>query len=105
MAEGTVFAGRLRRNARSRVAHGRPLRASHGRVVQAAQGSKAAAAAVPAWSDYKALTARIFELSRANTNVRSFALSIREKVHATRACEAALAAFVDKLQEAPNPTR
>jgi hypothetical protein len=62
-------------------------------------------AALPAWSDYKATTAKIFELSRANTNVRSLELSLREKVDASRACDAALAALVGKLHDAPNPTR
>jgi hypothetical protein len=81
------------------------LLASYGKRPPPMSAAVAFAAALPAWADYQATTAKVFELSRANTNVRSFALSIREKVDASRACDAALAALVAQIHDAPNPTR
>lgn len=57
------------------------------------------------WADYKSTTERIFALSRQNTNVLSFSLSIHEKSEATRDCEAALQSLVSQVHLAPTPTR
>jgi hypothetical protein len=58
-----------------------------------------------AWETYKGLVGQIYELSRANTNVRSFSISIYEKAEATQKCETALLKLVEKMHEAPRATR
>jgi hypothetical protein len=58
-----------------------------------------------AWADYRGDTERIFELSRQNTNVLSFSLSVHEKSDATRECGAALQALVDEAHHVPAATR
>jgi hypothetical protein len=59
-----------------------------------------------AWAAYRAATVEVVRLSRENTNVRSFALSVHEKRDASQACEAALQALVTEVQTAgPQPTR
>jgi hypothetical protein len=59
-----------------------------------------------AWAEYRAATVEVLRLSRENTNVRSFALSVHEKRDASLACEAALQALVTEVQDpGPQPTR
>jgi hypothetical protein len=58
-----------------------------------------------AWSDYKALTEKIFGLSRQNTNVLSFAISIHEKGEATVVCETALQSLAAQVHHGQSPTR
>jgi hypothetical protein len=60
------------------------------------------AEAQAAWGAYRADTAEVFRLSRENTNVRSFALSIHEKSDATAACAGALQALATAVN-APGP--
>jgi hypothetical protein len=69
-------------------------------VEPSADGARAA------WAEYRAATAEVLRLSRENTNVRSFALSVHEKRDASLACEAALQALVTEVQApGPQPTR
>ena len=67
--------------------------------------TQALAPALQAWADYQALTEKIFVLSRQNTNVLSFAISIHEKSEATVACQAALQALAAQLHRGPTATR
>lgn len=62
-------------------------------------------AAQQAWVDYQRLTDTIFALSRANTNVLSYALSVNEKRAASGACEVALRALIDQVHDVPRATR
>jgi methyl-accepting chemotaxis protein len=59
----------------------------------------------PAWTRYKELTQKIFDLSRQNTNVRSFEMSVHEKRDASKAAEAALQVLVKKLHDIPRASR
>jgi hypothetical protein len=59
----------------------------------------------PAWTRYKELTQKIFDLSRQNTNVRSFEMSVHEKREASKAAEAALQVLVKKLHDIPRASR
>ena len=62
--------------------------------------------ALRAWREYQALTAEVLRLSRENTNVRSFALSVHEKREASTACDAALQALAaEVVAPGPWPTR
>jgi hypothetical protein len=74
-------------------------------TVDAAVATLPEGEAPQAWAKYKGLMGQILELSRANTNVRSFSISIYEKAEATQKCEAALLQLVEKLHEAPRATR
>lgn len=58
-----------------------------------------------AWAQYKALTRKILALSRENTNVQSFDLSVHQKREASRAAEAALQVLVKKVHDLPRATR
>lgn len=58
-----------------------------------------------AWAQYKALTEKIFELSRQNTNVHSFDISVHEKRDVSRPADEALQALVKKVHDIPRPTR
>jgi hypothetical protein len=58
-----------------------------------------------AWAQYKALTAQIFQLSRENSEVRSFDISVHEKREAAKEASAALKALVDKVHDVPRPSR
>lgn len=66
---------------------------------------QALSGATRAWADYQRDTQTVFALSRQNTNVLSFAISIHEKSEASRGCEVALQALVDQVHRAPTPTR
>lgn len=58
-----------------------------------------------AWTRYKELTQKIFALSRENTNVRSFELSVHEKRDASRVAEEALQLLVKQVHDLPRATR
>jgi hypothetical protein len=55
-------------------------------------------AAEHAWEEYRKTTAEVIRLSRLNTNVLSFELSVHEKRDATESCQAALTALVVEFQ-------
>lgn len=57
------------------------------------------------WSEDRRLTAEILRLSRQNTNVISFDVSVHEKRHATRDCLAALDKLQAAVESAPQATR
>ena len=62
--------------------------------------------ALLAWHEYQAETTEILRLSRLNTNVLSFSLSVHEKRDATVTAEVALQALVIEVQTSgPRPTR
>lgn len=54
--------------------------------------------ALAAYEDFQKITARIKELSRLNTNVRSLALTLGRSTKLLAACDAALKAYEEKLQ-------
>jgi len=62
-------------------------------------------AAVDAWADQRRIAAEVVRLSRENTNVRSFDVSVHEKSAATRDCIAALAALRASVLSGPQPAR
>lgn len=64
-----------------------------------------AAEAWEAWARYQHLDAEIIRLSRLNTNVLSFDLSVHEKRQAMIAAQNALAALLDAVKTVPRPTR
>ncbi len=61
-------------------------------------GQPSAAEALAAYEDFQKITARIKELSRQNTNVRSLALTLGRGTKLLAACDAALKAYEEKLQ-------
>jgi hypothetical protein len=61
--------------------------------------------ALSAWEDYQALTKQILALSRANTNVISFSMSVHEKHDASIACDAALTELAGAIHRGHRPTR
>lgn len=63
------------------------------------------AAVSQAWSDYGRVVADVLRLSRENTNVRSFDVSIHEKRHATKDCLAALEALSAAVGSGTQATR
>lgn len=67
--------------------------------------SAAATAAAADWAEYQRIVAEVIRLSRLNTNVISFDVSIHEKRTATRACLDALADLRTSIQSGPQPTR
>ena len=59
-----------------------------------------------AWEEYRDDTAEILKLSRENTNVLSFSISVHEKREASVAAEVALQALIGEVQnDGPRPTR
>lgn len=60
---------------------------------------------VLAWKTYEQQTAKVIELSRANTNLLSYSMSIHEKREASQACEAALTALSQAVEQRATPTR
>lgn len=58
------------------------------------------AAAAQAWSDYRKVAADVLRLSRQNTNVISFDVSVHEKRHVTKDCLDALAALSSTVEGA-----
>jgi hypothetical protein len=71
----------------------------------AASGSANVAEAERAWADYQRIEAEVVRLSRLNTNVISFDVSVHEKRTATRACLDALAALRAAIESGPHATR
>jgi hypothetical protein len=66
---------------------------------------QALASAAQPWAEYRKLTEKIISLSRENTNVYSYAISIHEKRDASTACDAALRALIEHVHRAPQPSR
>lgn len=64
-----------------------------------------AAEAWEAWARYQHLDAEIIRLSRLNTNVLSFDLSVHQKRQAMIAAQNALAALLGAVKNVPRPTR
>lgn len=62
-------------------------------------------AATAAWSAYQQIAAQVIRLSRENSDVRSFEVSVNEKRKATRDCLQSLAALLDAVESAPHPAR
>ncbi|HVN85741.1 MAG TPA: hypothetical protein VMW17_12940 [Candidatus Binatia bacterium] len=58
-----------------------------------------------AWGDYQRLSAEIIRLSRQNSNVISFDVSVHEKRKATKDCLSALAALSAAVGGGPHPSR
>ena len=58
----------------------------------------AASDAAQAWAEYQRIMAEVIRLSRLNTNVISFDVSVHEKRTATRACLDALAALRSAIE-------
>lgn len=58
-----------------------------------------------AWTAYKADTEQVLKLSRSNSNLKSLDLSLHEKVDATLACDASLAALTAEVHAVPRATR
>jgi hypothetical protein len=76
------------------------------RVLAVDSGGARRDEALQAWRDYQAHTAEVLRLSRENTNVLSFSISVHEKRDASTAADAALQALVTEVQSAgPRPTR
>jgi hypothetical protein len=63
------------------------------------------ATASQAWSDYQHVAAEVLRLSRENSNVLSFDVSVHEKRHATKECLSALAALSAAIDVGPQGTR
>lgn len=67
--------------------------------------SEQLATASQAWSDYRRVLADVLRLSRENTNVISFDVSIHEKRQVTQQCLSALAALLAAVESGPQATR
>jgi len=67
--------------------------------------SEQLAAATQAWSDYQRVLAQVLHLSRENTNVISFDVSVHEKRLVTKECLAALAALLEAVDIGPKAVR
>ena len=63
------------------------------------------ATASQAWSDYRRVIADVLRLSRENTNVISFDVSVHEKRHTTRDCLSALSALLNAVETRSQATR
>ena len=61
--------------------------------------------AAEAWAEERRIVAEVVQLSRENTNVRSFDVSVHEKRTATRACLDALAALQVAVASGPQGNR
>jgi methyl-accepting chemotaxis protein len=68
-------------------------------------GPEALASTAQAWSEYQRLAADVVRLSRQNTNVLSFDVSIHEKRQATKDCLSALSALSAAVNAGPDATR
>lgn len=67
--------------------------------------SEQLAAASQAWGDYRRIVVDVLRLSRQNTNVISFDVSVHEKRRATEDCLAALSALMDAVKSHSQATR
>ena len=63
------------------------------------------ATASQAWSNYQRVAVEVQRLSRENTNLISFDVSVHEKRHATQDCLAALSALLAAVESGPRATR
>lgn len=63
------------------------------------------AAATQAWGDYQRVLKDVLRLSRENTNVISFDVSVHEKRRVTKACVAALSALLEAVDVGPKGAR
>jgi hypothetical protein len=70
-----------------------------------AEPPEALARASRAWVEYQRISAEVLRLSRENTNVISFDVSIHEKRRATEACLAALDALAAAVESGPAAVR
>jgi hypothetical protein len=69
-------------------------------------GSRARVAeAAETWARYQQLTAEVVRLSRLNSNVLSYDISVHEKRTATIAAQSALSGLLTEVQNMPRPTR
>jgi hypothetical protein len=64
-----------------------------------------AAEAMRAWSDYRRIAAEVLRLSRQNTNILSFDVSVHEKRRVTKDCLSALAALLKTIESVQTGTR
>jgi hypothetical protein len=62
-------------------------------------------AASSAWAEHRRITVEVLRLSRENSNVRSFDVSVHEKRKVTRECLDALAALRAAVESGPQPGR
>jgi hypothetical protein len=74
------------------------------RQIRRALDELANPAATASYEKFSELRAQILKLSRENTNVRSLTLSLTQKRNATAACQDALAALQQAIQNEPIPT-
>jgi hypothetical protein len=58
-----------------------------------------------AWSEYRRIMAEVLRLSRQNTNVLSFDVSVHEKRRVTKDCLSALDALLETIESVPKGTR
>jgi hypothetical protein len=58
-----------------------------------------------AWGEYRKITAEVLRLSRQNTNVISFDVSVHEKRRVTQACLSALSELLTAVGSVPRATR
>ena len=63
------------------------------------------ATASQAWNEYQRVATEVLRLSRENSNVISFDVSIHEKRHATKECLSALSALSAAIDVGPHPRR
>jgi hypothetical protein len=63
------------------------------------------AAATQAWTDYQGILKEVLRLSRENTNVMSFDVSVHEKRQVMKECLKALSALRKAVEAGPRPTR
>lgn len=63
------------------------------------------AAATKTWKEYQQILADVVRLSRENSNVISFDVSIHEKRYATKECLTALSALLKEIEPGPAATR
>jgi hypothetical protein len=57
------------------------------------------------WSEYRRIVGEVLRLSRLNTNVLSFDVSVHEKRRVTKDCLSALAALLETIETVPYGTR
>jgi hypothetical protein len=74
-------------------------------AVHARAPAEAMATALQSWTEYQRLLTDVLRLSRENSNVISFEVSIHEKRLVTKKCLAALAELQAAVESGPNPTR
>ncbi len=80
-----------------------------GRLTAVRQGGQVSpdrlAAAMQAWADYQRVLKDVLRLSRENTNVISFDVSVHEKRRVTKECLAALSALEEAVDVGPKGVR